>query len=121
MRATEELDLVAVLIRERRRSRVPLGEKAFELLAALGGPMARPAPPGPSGARVTLVAALLNRRPHPTLSLGRLVPREDQAVLHHLSLGPQAPRGDVRVKNLHRGSQGPRVDHVVPLLDSPTW
>jgi len=41
MRATEELALVAVIRRE--RSRVPLGEGAFDLLAAPGGPMARPA------------------------------------------------------------------------------
>jgi len=46
MRATEELALVAVLRRERRRSRVPLGEGAFDLLAAPGGPMTRPRPPG---------------------------------------------------------------------------
>jgi len=50
MRTTEELALVAALVHERRRSRVPLGEGAFELLAAPGGPMARPTPPGTSGA-----------------------------------------------------------------------
>jgi len=38
MRATEEMALVAVLRRERRRSRVPLGEGAFDLLAAPEGP-----------------------------------------------------------------------------------
>jgi len=67
MRATEELALVAIIRRERRRSRVPLGEGAFDTLAAPGGPMSRPAPrdprrrpsppptadlqPGPSGAQ----------------------------------------------------------------------
>jgi len=35
MRATEELALMAVLRRERRRSRVPLGKGAFDILAAL--------------------------------------------------------------------------------------
>jgi len=46
MRATEELALVAVIMRERRRSRVPLGEGAFDLLAAPGGPMTRRPPAG---------------------------------------------------------------------------
>jgi len=54
MRATEELALMAVLHPERRCSRVPLGEGAFDLLAAPGGPLTRPAPPGPSGARQML-------------------------------------------------------------------
>jgi len=67
MRATEEMALVDIIRRERRRSRVPLGRGAFALLAAPGGPMSRPAPrdtrrrppppptddprPGPSGAQ----------------------------------------------------------------------
>jgi len=36
---TEERALVDVLLRERRRSRVPLGDGAFELLAAPRGPL----------------------------------------------------------------------------------
>jgi len=51
MRAAEELALVAVLIRERCRSRVPLGEGPFKLLAAPDGPMARPTTSDPSGAQ----------------------------------------------------------------------
>jgi len=67
MRATEEMTLVDIIRRERRRSRVPLGGGAFALLAAPGGPMSRAAPrdprrrptppptddprPGPSGAQ----------------------------------------------------------------------
>jgi len=39
MRVTEEQALIAVLIRERRRSAVPLGEGAFHQLAAPGGPI----------------------------------------------------------------------------------
>jgi len=50
MRVTEERALVAALLPERRCSRVPLGEGAFELLAAPGGPMARPTPSGSAGA-----------------------------------------------------------------------
>jgi len=50
MRVTEEVAFVAVLLRKRRRSRVPLGKGAFELLAAPGGPMARPTPSCSSGA-----------------------------------------------------------------------
>jgi len=77
VRVTEETALVDVVMRKRRRSAVPLGDGAYSLLVAPGGPLARPTPPGPSGPHVTLVAALLNRRPHLSLSLGRLVPRED--------------------------------------------
>jgi len=47
MRATEEMALVDIIRRERRRSRVPLGRAAFALLAAPGGPMSRPAPRDP--------------------------------------------------------------------------
>jgi len=50
MRVTEERALVDVLLRERRRSAVPLGEGAFPHLAAPGGPMAPAAQSGPSGA-----------------------------------------------------------------------
>jgi len=46
MRVTEEQALVAVLLRERRRSVVPLGDGAFALLAAPGGPMAPPCSTG---------------------------------------------------------------------------
>jgi len=40
MKVTEEQTLVTVLLRERHRSAVPLGEGAFALLGAPGGPMA---------------------------------------------------------------------------------
>jgi len=51
MRVTEEQALVTVLLRERRRSALPLGDRAFALLAAPG--LDRPASPqpGPSGTR----------------------------------------------------------------------
>jgi len=39
MRVVEEQALVAVVIRERRRSRVPLGDGAYATLAAPGGPL----------------------------------------------------------------------------------
>jgi len=42
MRATEEIALVDVILRERRRSAVLLGDGAFAQLAAPGGPMAPP-------------------------------------------------------------------------------
>jgi len=50
MRATEEQALVEVLLRERHRSRVPLGEGAFPKLAAPGGLLSRTPQPGSSGA-----------------------------------------------------------------------
>jgi len=50
MRATEEEALVAVVMRERRRSGVPLGDEAYAILAAPGGPLAHTVPPGPTGA-----------------------------------------------------------------------
>jgi len=89
-RAAEELALVDIIRRERRRSRVPLGIGAFALLAAPGGPMSRPAPrdrrrrptppptddprPGPSGAQAGRSSPQRHRgrgrrrgpvRPHP--------------------------------------------------------
>jgi len=45
MKAVEEQALVAVVIRERRRSGVPLGDGACATLAAPGGPLAHAAPP----------------------------------------------------------------------------
>jgi len=110
MRVTEEQALVAVLIRERRRSAVPLGEGAFAQLAAPGGPMAPPAQPGPSGAQRDP-----RRRPPPTSSApGPNRPISPQS-------GPSGTQGDVQqVKDLHRGPQGPRVDLVVPHLASLT-
>jgi len=57
---TEELALVAVLRRERRRSRVPLGEGTFDLLAAPGGPMTRPPHQGPL-ATLAVVLPHLNK------------------------------------------------------------
>jgi len=50
MRATEEEALVAVVVRERHRSGVPLGDGAYATLTAPGGPLAHTTPPGPSGA-----------------------------------------------------------------------
>jgi len=50
MRALEERTLVDVLLKEHRRSRVPLEKGAFDFLAAPGGPMAPPTQPGPTGA-----------------------------------------------------------------------
>jgi len=97
MRATEETALVDVVIRERRRSGVPLGDGAYAILAALGARWLTRHPRAHQGPRVTHVAAHLLRRHHLTLSLG-----------------PQGPRGDVSVQDLHRGPLGPRVAHVVP-------
>jgi len=45
MRATEEAALVAIVLRERRRSGVPLGDGAYATLAAPGGLLAHAAPP----------------------------------------------------------------------------
>jgi len=46
MRAVEEAALVAVVMKERRRSGVPLGNGAYATLAAPGGPLAQfTAPP----------------------------------------------------------------------------
>jgi len=45
IRATEEEALVAVVMRERRRSGVPLGDEAYATLTAPGGPLAHAAPP----------------------------------------------------------------------------
>jgi len=93
MRATEELTLVAVLVSERRRSRVPLGEGAFKLLAAPMGPwlvLHRPAHQGPQATPVT--AHLHHCR------------RLNLNVQPHPSLGPLGPRGDVATRqDLHRG------------------
>jgi len=50
MRVVEEQALVDVLLRERCRSAVPLGEASFPQLEAPGGPLGRPANPGPTGA-----------------------------------------------------------------------
>jgi len=50
IRATEETALVDVVMRERRRSGVPLGDGAYAVLSAPGGPLAHTTPPGPSGA-----------------------------------------------------------------------
>jgi len=50
MRVTEETTLVDVVMRERPRSRVPLGDGAYAILAAPGGPLAHTTLPGPSGA-----------------------------------------------------------------------
>jgi len=50
MRKTEEQALVAVLLRERCRSAVPLGDGAFPQLVAPGRPMAPAAQPGSFGA-----------------------------------------------------------------------
>jgi len=50
MRDIEEQALLAVLLRERRRSGVCLGEGAFSQLVAPGEPLNRPQQPGPSGA-----------------------------------------------------------------------
>jgi len=47
--------------------------------------------PAPTGALATRAIALLSRL-HPTLNLGRQAPREDQAVLPPLNLGPPGPR-----------------------------
>jgi len=50
-RVTEERALLDVLMRERRRSRVPLGDGTFALLAAPGGPLVPPPQQGgPTGA-----------------------------------------------------------------------
>jgi len=45
MRALEEEALVAIVMRERRRSGVPLGDGAYASLSAPGGPLANAAPP----------------------------------------------------------------------------
>jgi len=45
MRAVEVEALVALVMRERRRSGVPLGDGAYATLAAPGGPLAHAAPP----------------------------------------------------------------------------
>jgi len=50
MRVTEETALVDVVMRERRRSGVPLGDGAYATLAAPGGPLAHTRPPDPTGA-----------------------------------------------------------------------
>jgi len=50
MRAVEEAALVAIVMRERHRSGVPLGVGAYAILAAPGGPLAHTVPPGPTGA-----------------------------------------------------------------------
>jgi len=50
MRAVEEQTLIDVLMRERRRSTVPLGEASFPQLEAPGGPLGRPIQPPPAGA-----------------------------------------------------------------------
>jgi len=66
MRATEELALVAIIRRERRHSRVPLGEGAFDLLAAPGGPMTRRPPAGaPRDPRDRPSSPFQGRRPGP--------------------------------------------------------
>jgi len=51
MRATKEQELVNVLVRERRRSAVLLGEASFPQLEAPGGPLGRTNRPVPSGAQ----------------------------------------------------------------------
>jgi len=63
MRVVEEQSLLEVLLRERRRSRVPLGDGAFALLAAPGGPLAPPPQRGP-----TRPPRDPRRRPSPTSS-----------------------------------------------------
>jgi len=121
MRAVEEQTLVDVLLRERRRSAMPLGEASFPQLEAPGGPLGRPAQPGPTGAPRDPRRRSPHRQKQET-HLGHQAPREDQIVLHHPSLGPQGPRGDIKkVEDPHLDPQGPRVDHVVPRPVSPTW
>jgi len=116
MRATEERALLEVLLRERRRSKVPIGDGAFALLAAPGGSLVRPAQPGPHETPVVV----LHRRQRPTLSLGRRRPRENHAVLLHPSLGPPDP-GETSTSRTSTGApEGPGLDHVVPRLASPT-
>jgi len=117
MRATKEQELVNVLLCERRRLAVPLGEAALPQLEAPGGPLGRAAHPGPAGARVTLaVVLLLLPRLLLTLSLGRQAPSVDVLVPLHLSLGPQGHRGDIQLtKSPSLGPQGPRAGHDVLL------
>jgi len=70
MRAVEEAALVAIVMRERRRSGVPLGDGAYATLAAPGGPLAH--------AASTLVAAPLSPRQHLRLTGLHLLSRGHQ-------------------------------------------
>jgi len=93
MRVTEEQALVAVLLRKRRCSVLPLGDGAFAQLAAPGGPLLlNQAHQGP---RETPVVALYPHRRRRDLHLGHQAPKRDSTVPLHLSLGHQEPRGDV--------------------------
>jgi len=112
IRVTEEMALVAVLRRERCRSRVPLEEGVFDQLAAPVRPMTRPALTDPATRALATRAVALLSPLHPTLSLSRQAPREDQAILPPLTLGPPGPRGDVSGRDWHQGPQEPRVAHV---------
>jgi len=106
MRVTEEHALVAVLLRERRRSAVPLGDEAFPQLAAPGGPLYRPPQPGPSGAP----RDPRRHPPPPSPSDSTPGPSGAQAAQLYFSLGPQGPRGDVQ-QGLYLGLRaqgGPR-------------
>jgi len=68
MRVTEEVALVAVLLRERRCSRVPLREGPSSSSQHLAAQWPAQHQQGP----LTTRAVALHRRLHPTLSLGRL-------------------------------------------------
>jgi len=119
MRVTEEQALLEVLLRERRCSGVPLGDGAFALLVAPGGPLAPPPQRGPTG-----LPCDPRRRPPPSSSSdpqpGPSGAQGGPGRPSHPSLSPKGLRGDVHVQDLHRGSQGPGVDHLVPHLASST-
>jgi len=63
MRAVEEEALVALVLAERRRSNVPLGDGAYAMLAAPGGPLALAPLHEILAAALTTVRHLLSRDP----------------------------------------------------------
>jgi len=90
VRAVEEEVLVAIVMRERGRSGVPLGDGAYATLAAPGGPLAQAAPPQD-----------LRRRPPPSSSAptpGRPTspqpgPSGTQGGRHNTAGPPTGPSG----------------------------
>jgi len=125
MRASEEQELINVLLTERQRSAGPLGKASFPQLEAPGGPLGRAPRTGLSGAQ---------GGPHPTPNPSSTPDPQPWpsgvqggAVVLHLNLIYQGPRKDVkRTKNLNLGPQVPRVSHVRPrtatrALREPGW
>jgi len=88
MRAVEEDALVTIVLDERRRSNAPLGDGAYAILAAPGGPLALAAPQRDP-----------HRRPRPASS----------APPHRRPTSPQQGSSRGRGRRRFRAAQGPRV------------